>query len=127
MKKVRVPSWANTFLQPKNPPGPGTVQKGVANDWALKGTSSYCRDLRLPSQHLRLQNKHAYEESRWAIPPLIVAEKVWKEFDKLHSYIQTAADAAPNHSLIAVLLFVGIAPVGSLLPHPCKAASFDPS
>lgn len=32
VKKVRVPSLANTFLQPKNPPVPGTVQKGVANE-----------------------------------------------------------------------------------------------
>lgn len=47
------------------------------------------------------------------------------EFDKLHSYIQTAADAAPNHSLVAVL-FVGTAPVGLLLQHPCKAANSDP-
>lgn len=123
---MRVLSLANTFLRPKNPPVPGTVQKGVVKESALKGTSSYCRDLHLPLQHLRLQNRHAYEESRWAIPPLIVVEKVSKEFDKLRSYIQTAADAAPNHSLVAVLLFVGIAPVGSLLPHPCKAASSDP-
>lgn len=61
------------------------------------------------------------------MPPLIVVEKVWKEFDKLHSYIQTAADAAPSHSLIAGLLFVGIALVGSPLPHPCKIANSDPS
>ena len=53
--------------------------------------------------------------------------KVPKRVDKVHSYTQIAADAAPNHSLVAVLLFVGIALVGSLLPHPCKWARFDPS
>lgn len=124
---MRGPSLANTLLQLKNPPVPDTVQKDVANDWALKGTSSYCRDLHLPLQYLRLQNRRAYEEFRWATPPLIVVEKVLKESDKLHSYIQTAADAAPNHLLVAVLLLAGIAPVGSLLPHPCRAASSDPS
>lgn len=31
-KKVRVPSLANIFLQLKNPPVPGTVRKGVANE-----------------------------------------------------------------------------------------------
>ena len=58
------PSLANIFLRPKSPLVPDTVQEGVANEWALKGTSSYCRDLHLPLQHLRLQNRHAYEESR---------------------------------------------------------------
>lgn len=117
---------ANTFLQPKNPPVPSTVQKGVANELALKGISSYCRDLHLPLQRLRLQNRHAYEEFRWAIPPLIVVGKVSKGFDKLRSYTQAAADAARNRSLVAVLLFVRVVPVGSLLPHPCRAASCDP-
>lgn len=116
---------ANTFLQPKNPPVPDTVQRGVANDWALKGTSSCCRDLHLPLQCLRLLNRHAYEESQWATPPLIVVEKVLKEFDRLHSYIQIAADAVPNHSPVAVLLLVGTVPAGSL--HPYKIASSDPS
>ena len=60
------------------------------------------------------------------IPPLIVVGKVPKESDMIHSYIQTAADAARNHSLIAVL-FGGNVPVGSLPPHPCKAANSDPS
>ena len=124
---MRVPSLANTFSQPKNPPVPGTVQKGVANEQASKGTSSYCRDLHLPLQHLRLQNRHAYEESQWAIPPLTVVERVPKGFDKLHNHTQTAADAVPNHSLVAVLYFVGIAPAGSLLPRLYKAASSDPS
>lgn len=125
-RKVRVPSSASTFLQPKSPPGPGTVQKRVANESALKGISSYCRDLHLPLRHLRLQNRHAYVEFRWVIPPLIVVGKVPKESGKFHSYIQTAADAARNHSLIAVL-FVGNVPVGSLPLHPCKAANSDPS
>lgn len=47
-KKVRVPSSASTFLQPKSLPAPSTVQTRVANESALKGTSSYCRDLHLP-------------------------------------------------------------------------------
>ena len=68
-----------------------------------------------------------YEESQWVIPPLIVVGKVPKRFDKVRSYTQIAADAAPNHSLVAVLLFVGIALAGSLLPHPCKFARSDPS
>ena len=124
-KKVRVPSLASTFLQPKSPLALGTVQKRVANESALKGTSTYCRDLHLPLRHLRLQNRYAYVEFRWAIRPLIVVGKVPKESGKLHSYIQTAADAARNHSLIAVL-FVGNVPVGSLPQHPCKAANSDP-
>ena len=124
---MKVPSLANTFLQPTNPPVPRIVQKGVANEQALKGTSSCCRDLHLPLQHLRLQNRRAYEGSQWVIPPLIVVEKVPKGTDKLHSYIQTAADAAPNHSPVAVLYLVDIVPVGSLLPRLCKAASSDPS
>ena len=61
------------------------------------------------------------------IPPLIVVGKVPRRFDKVHSYTQIAADAAPIHLLVAVLLFVGIALVGSLLPHPCKIARSDPS
>ena len=122
-----MPSLANTFLQPKNPPVQGTVQKGVGSEWALKGTSSYCKDLHLPLQHLRLQSRHAYEESQWVIPPLIVVEKVPNWLDKLRSYIQTAADAAPIHSPVAVLYFVRIARVGSLLPHLNMTASSDPS
>lgn len=31
-RKARVPSWANTFLQPKNLLVPGTVLKDVANE-----------------------------------------------------------------------------------------------
>ena len=62
---------------------------------------------------------HAYEVSLWAIPLSTVAEKVSKEFDKVHSHIHRAADAARNHLLVAVLLLEGIAPVGSLLPYPC--------
>ena len=93
----------------------------------MKGTSSYCRDLHLPWQHLRLQNRHAYEEFQWGIPPLIVVGKVPKEFDKLRSHIQTAADAAPNHLLVAVLYSVDIDPVDPLLPHLCEVANSDPS
>ena len=115
VKKVREPSSVNTFLQPQNPPVPSTVRKGVANDSALKGISSYYRDLRLPLQHHRLQNMCVCEGFRWAIPPLTAVEKVWKEFDTLHSYIQTAADAAPNHSVVVVPSFVGTALVGSPL------------
>ena len=58
------------------------------------------------------------------MPPLIAVEKLLRELDRLHSYVQIAADAAPNHSLVAVLLLVGTAPAGSL--HPCKIASSDP-
>ena len=70
---------------------------------------------------------HAYEASQWAIPPLIVVEKVPNCSDKLRSYTQSAADAAPTHSLVGVLYFVSIARAGSLLPHLYKAASSDPS
>lgn len=93
----------------------------------MKGTSFYCRDLHLPLQHLHPQNRHAYEEFQWAIPPLIVVGKVLKEFDKLRSHIQIEADAAPNHLLVAVLYSVNIALVDSLLPHLCKVASSYPS